>query len=135
MIVVDAGAVFEYVLWRGYGEPVAEAFAENASAVFAPQLLDLEVLQALRRADGRTSPDIVAAVVGTIAELPVSRVGHEPLVDRIWELRHVCSAYDAAYVALAERLGRDTVLVTTDGRLARAVQRLGTIDVAVVPVP
>jgi predicted nucleic acid-binding protein len=37
---------------------------------------------------------------------------------RVWELRHNLTAYDAAYVALAESL--DTVLLTSDGRLARA---------------
>lgn len=135
MIVVDAGSVFEYVLWRGYGEPVAEAFDSNADGVFAPELLDLEVLQAVRRGERKTPAGAVSAVVDALGELPVLRVGHERLVERIWELRHVCSAYDAAYVALAERLGDGTILLTTDRRLCRAVDRLGTIDVAVVPVP
>lgn len=37
---------------------------------------------------------------------------------RIWELRENLSAYDAAYVALAERLG--CALITADARLSRA---------------
>lgn len=41
-----------------------------------------------------------------------------PLLERMWELRHNITAYDAAYVALAERL--DAVLVTCDTRLVTA---------------
>jgi predicted nucleic acid-binding protein len=50
--------------------------------------------------------------------LDLQRHAHEPLLDRVWELRHNLSAYDAVYVALAEVL--DTRVLTCDGRLARA---------------
>jgi predicted nucleic acid-binding protein len=46
------------------------------------------------------------------------RYPHAPLVPRIWELKENLTAYDAAYVALAEAL--DAPLVTMDERLARA---------------
>jgi hypothetical protein len=36
---------------------------------------------------------------------------------RIWQLRHAVTAYDAAYVALAETLGVPTL--TADARLAQ----------------
>jgi len=41
------------------------------------------------------------------------------VLDRIWELRDDLSAYDAGYIALAERLG--CALVTADARLSRAL--------------
>ena len=40
------------------------------------------------------------------------------LSDRVWELRHNLTAYDASYVALAELV--DAVLLTTDERLCNA---------------
>jgi predicted nucleic acid-binding protein len=51
-----------------------------------------------------------------LADFPLYRYSHVPLLPRIWELRHSLSAYDAAYVALAEAL--DAPLVTRDRRLA-----------------
>jgi predicted nucleic acid-binding protein len=50
------------------------------------------------------------------ADLAIVRYPHQPLADRMWELRHNLSAYDAAFVALSEALG--VPLVTCDGRLA-----------------
>lgn len=53
-----------------------------------------------------------------LSDLRLTRYSHTPLVARIWELRNNLTAYDAAYVALAEAL--DAPLVTTDAKLARA---------------
>ena len=50
--------------------------------------------------------------------LDVQRYSHEPLLDRIWQLRDNVSACDAVYVALAEAL--PTVLLTGDRKLAGA---------------
>ena len=41
-----------------------------------------------------------------------------PLLDRMWELRANVTAYDAAYVALAEQL--TAPLITCDSKLAAA---------------
>lgn len=51
-------------------------------------------------------------------DLPLTRYPHAPFVGRAWALRENITAYDAAYVALAEAL--DAPLLTTDGRLARS---------------
>jgi predicted nucleic acid-binding protein len=56
--------------------------------------------------------------VTDLADLPMRRASHRPLLFRCWELRQTVTVYDAAYVALAEILG--IVLVTADGRLSRA---------------
>ena len=50
-----------------------------------------------------------------LAELPAERLGYTPLSKRIWELRHNFTAYDAAYIALAEATG--SVLYTCDRKL------------------
>jgi len=50
--------------------------------------------------------------------MPIRRYPATRLLERIWRLRGALSAYDAAYVALAEAL--DAPLVTTDRRLAQA---------------
>ncbi len=48
--------------------------------------------------------------------LPLTRYPHVFLLPRIWELRHAATAYDGAYLELAEALG--TPLVTRDAHLA-----------------
>lgn len=86
----------------------------------APALIDLEVASAWRgqvRA-GRLSARRADAAFDDLADLPLERAPHGPLMRRIWELRDNLTVYDASYVALAESL--DTILLTGDERLARA---------------
>jgi predicted nucleic acid-binding protein len=52
-----------------------------------------------------------------LAELPAQRFPHTSLLGRMWELRHHFTAYDAAYITLAE--ATDSVLYTTDAKLAK----------------
>lgn len=58
--------------------------------------------------------------VTQLADLPITRHSHLPLIERIWTLRERFTAYDGIYVALAELL--DVELVTADARLARAAR-------------
>lgn len=58
------------------------------------------------------------AVLTDLSALRLVRHPHYPYLSRIWELRSNLTAYDAAYVALAEALGAP--LLTLDGRMARA---------------
>ncbi len=59
-----------------------------------------------------------AQALADLSALPLRRAPHLPLLPRIWELRQNVTAYDAAYVALAEVL--ESALATADRRLDRA---------------
>jgi predicted nucleic acid-binding protein len=65
--------------------------------------------------------------LAALERLALRRWSHAALRRRIWALRANLTAYDAAYVALAERL-RCSVL-TRDGRLARVSGHRGRIEV------
>jgi len=86
----------------------------------APELIDLEVASVWRRhvAAKLMPARRAASAIADLADLPLRRSSHQPLLHRIWELRHTVTPYDAAYIALAEAL--DIVLVTADARLSRA---------------
>lgn len=86
----------------------------------APHLLDVEVAQAIRHYTGRDELSAARgqSLIGLLGRLPITRYPHDSLLDRIWSLRHNLTAYDAAYVALAEAL--DAPLITADERLAAA---------------
>ena len=120
MIVLDASALVELLLETSSGHRVAGLIADPAIALHVPHLADIEVAQALRRyaRDGDIGTTDAETAITVLHTLDLQRHAHEPLLDRVWELRHNMSAYDAAYVALAEVL--DARLITCDGRLARA---------------
>lgn len=120
MIVVDASAMTEVLLNRASSSRVAHRLLDPREALHAPQLIDLEVAETLRRYEitGEMSPDRAREALLAFAGMPLERHSHWPFLDRIWELRHDVTAYDAAYVALAEAL--DAPLLTCDRALAAA---------------
>lgn len=120
MIVLDASALLELLLGTPAGRSVAARIADPSIGLHMPHLADIEITQALRRyvKDGDIDADSAASAIEDLHALDVERYAHEPLLDRVWALRHNLSAYDAVYVALAEIL--NTTLLTCDGRLARA---------------
>lgn len=85
-----------------------------------PALCDVEVAAAMRRAalHGLLSAQRMTEAIDDYLDLPLTRHGHQNLLTRILELKGNFSAYDATYVALAERLGAR--LLTGDRHLARA---------------
>ena len=120
MIVLDASAAIELLLRTPAGERVEARVLEPGASLHAPHLIDLEVAQVLRRQvlAGAMDADRGREAIEDLLDLPLTRYPHDVLVPRIWELRHNLTAYDAAYVALAEAL--EATLLTTDAALAAA---------------
>jgi predicted nucleic acid-binding protein len=98
-------------------------FAANET-LHAPHLIDLEIAQVLRRyvRSGVISAERGAEAFSDLLDFPLTRYPHFVLLTRIWEMRHDLTAYDAAYLALAEALGGR--LITRDRALARAGSRV-----------
>lgn len=120
MIVLDASAVLELLLTTRAGRKVAERIRSPRLSLHVPHLLDLEVLQALRRyvATGSLTSERARLALESLGDLDLVRHEHDILIKRIWALRENFTAYDAAYVALAE--GLKAPLLTLDKRLASA---------------
>lgn len=120
MIVVDASALSEILLQSTRARAIETLLFRPGESLHAPHLLDIEVLHVLRRAaaNGWIGETRAIEALADLAAMRVLRHPHGVLAPRIWELRHNLSAYDAAYVALAEALG--ATFVTCDARLASA---------------
>jgi predicted nucleic acid-binding protein len=119
VIVVDASVLVVALGDDGTdGQHARERLA--GETLVAPELVDLEVVSVWRRhVTAKLMPARRAAsAVADLADLPLRRSSHQAFLHRIWELRHVVTPYDAAYIALAEAL--DVVLVTADAGLSRA---------------
>ncbi len=120
MIVLDASALVELILDTPMGQLVAGRIADPAEGLHVPHLADIEVVQALRRyvREGEIDADAGEVALDDLRALDLQRHAHEPMLERVWELRKNLTAYDAVYVALAEVL--DGVLLTCDRRLSQA---------------
>ena len=120
MIVIDASALLELLLQTARGARVTSLALAPEARLHGPHLLDVEVAQALRRLVQLR--EITAAraeqALDDHAALVIDRHAHGDLLPRIWQLRESISAYDAAYVALAEAL--EAPLLTCDAKLARS---------------
>lgn len=114
-----ASAAVEVLLQLDAAGALMDRLLTGRESLHAPQLLDVEVVQVLRRY--QRAGDLTAARGGEaardLADLPIRRWDHAPLLERMWQLRQNVTACDAAYLALAEAL--EAVLVTRDRALAR----------------
>lgn len=120
MIVLDASAAVDWLLRTSVGRLVEQRIYARAESLHAPHLLDLEVAQVLRRLvrEGTISEGRANEAIRDLTDARITRYPHDALLQRIWHYRHNLSAYDAAYVVLAETLS--AVLLTRDSRLASA---------------
>ena len=126
MIVVDASALTDFLLGRPEAVTVVEAelAAHDHEPLHAPELIEPETLNALRRLvrQRHVSAQRAGEALADLAHARLIRYPHAPLRPRVWALRDTLTAYDASYLALAEAL-EDPVFLTADAGLARAARR------------
>jgi len=125
-VVADASALVDYLLSPVTVETIAATIEAPEMDLHVPALCDVEVAAALRRAvlSRLLSTDRAQEALWDYLDLPLTRHGHEAILQRVLDLRENFSTYDATYAALAEAL--DAPLLTADTGLTRAVkERLG----------
>ncbi len=120
MIVPDASAMLEVVLRTQTGVRALSSVLSETESLHAPHLIDLEVVQVLRRylRTGIIDERRAGEALEDFSSFPIQRYAHDLFLVRIWELRRNLTAYDASYVALAEAL--DAKLLTCDKALAKS---------------
>lgn len=123
-LAVDASVAVEYLLGTELGRRVAPQL--ESDRLVAPELIDAEVLAALRRARLRrlVTERRAAEAVSDLQAWPLVRISHRSLLADAWRLRNNFSACDALYLATAR--AHSAPLITADGCLARA-PRVGVL--------
>jgi predicted nucleic acid-binding protein len=118
LLVADASAVIAHLAVPGGSQDVATAI--ERSILCAPTHLWIEVVNGLRGLwlGGTLDHGELHELVRVLPRLAIEVVAVEPFALRILALRHNLTAYDAAYVALAEHLGAR--LLTCDRGIADA---------------
>ena len=121
MIVLDASSAVAVLLNLGASAArIRERMDRTDEGLHVPHLFEVEVMNVLRRyaLNGSLSTERARLALKRLFDMRITRYPHTALLSRIWELKDNITAYDAAYVALAETLGAP--LLTTDRRLAQA---------------
>jgi predicted nucleic acid-binding protein len=128
LAVVDASVLVAFYLSDDPRRSDVVSRLAAGDALYAPGLLDAEVVSALRGL-ARVKPAVERAAptaLRHLAKFPIRRMPLAPLLDRIWQLRANVTAYDAAYLALAEQLSAP--VITCDANLAAAGGTLCPFD-------
>jgi predicted nucleic acid-binding protein len=110
------------------GEAIEARFFDGSESLHSPHLLDVEVAQVVRRFEmiGEIDTPRAQAALDDLVDFPIRRHPHGLLLRRMWALRANMTAYDAAYVAVAETL--QATFLTHDRRLAATARRYVTVE-------
>ena len=127
--VLDASALVALLLLENGAAEVRRTL--ESRYVYAPELIDAEVLSTLARHErhGELSRPRARSLVGMLSLVPVRRIPHRVLITGAWKRRGNLSLYDALYVALAARIGGR--ILTKDRRMAASPN----LDVPVTLLP
>lgn len=124
VVVVDTSALIEVIaetdLPTGRKTDPALLTRLTSSAGCAPELIDAEALNVLRKLIGRNAitDDEATVAMRRVAESPIVRFSHRPLLADAWRMRHSVGGADSLFLALAEQL--EAPLITCDKRLANS---------------
>ena len=127
MIVIDASVLIAAFV-EDSNEAVWARQIASEPELHSPELVMAEVANGLRRSERIQT---ITSVEADLARSDLLRLGLKlhsfaPFAERIWEMRHNLTCYDAWYVALAESL--DCPMVTLDRRIGRS----GIVDCEVI---
>ena len=129
MIVLDASAAVDWLLQTAAGQRIEQRIYAHEDTLHSVHLLDVEFVQVLRRLvrEGTLTPKRAEEALEDMAALRITRYAPVLLLRRVWRLRQNLSAYDASYVALAEKL--QAPLITRDQRIAIAPGHTAAVEV------
>jgi predicted nucleic acid-binding protein len=129
VIVVDASVLANAMADDGVDGAAARVRLAGAGVLAAPDLIDVETVAVLRKCwiSGDLTDQRFSDAIDDLEDLDLARYPTLPLMRRAFELRANVTAYDAVYVALAERL--ECALLTADRRLADAPTISCPVDV------
>ena len=118
-LIVDSSVLVAALIDGGSHGTWAEDILASG-ALHAPELARVEAMNVLRRLE--LAKQITTAEANAahddLMHLNLELFSFDPFADRIWQLRHTVTCYDAWYVALAEAL--KLPLATLDERLSKA---------------
>src|SRR5262245_13088545 len=128
MMVVDASAVLRLLANHGIDDMLRQRMSAPRT-LHAPDLVYAVVGSGIRglRLDRKVDRERADEMLTDFASLRITRHPLLPYLSRVIDLRDNLSAYDAAYVVLAEALA--IPLLTTDAKLAGAAGHAAEVQV------